>query len=627
MAFTRGQTQVLYRFLPGAIFEHEQYGFCRVTAVDMRESNVNAMALFDGLTDLLQKWQDLEMRPGFPDPRDERNRRSYTVGVPHSVQFEPYPTLLECRGCGRVYRLSDLKRARGASPGRCLQCNQPLNQLRYVQAHNCGRLEELYYPLCPKHGSSYITFLDTGRVRSARWRCGACGGAELGRLRMTPCNCAYSRRAAEDRRSASERYLNMLVTTDRALYMPHIFPFINFEPKKQEFVATEDQELVPIVLARTWGILDTPVDRVLKERLKYSAGGTEGATKDNTSAEMAAALERIDPNHPLVKRWRELNSEGRTPPGEAAAAKVRSLLGELPPGSFVPRQLLEHTAILDTLKNTTVDTAAGWNRERGDTSGAEALTKAARDADRRLGIARFLLVEEFPIALCGAGYTRMSRDPARSVLVPFSTATGDGRIPLYVVTAETEGIYFQLDPLRVATWLTENGFVAGAPPKTLEQAWAWIWRLIPGLRQNRWDHNFAEAPAVAARTLLHTISHALLRHVEWSGFSSDSIGEYLVPSALACVLYANRYAETKIGGLATLFEQQLGIWLEDAVQSARQCTYDPFCSDEGGSCVGCLHREYNCPSFNSELSRAVLYGGPLPQTDHAIATVRRGFWS
>ena len=31
MAFSRGQTQVLYQFLPGAVFEHDQYGFCLIS--------------------------------------------------------------------------------------------------------------------------------------------------------------------------------------------------------------------------------------------------------------------------------------------------------------------------------------------------------------------------------------------------------------------------------------------------------------------------------------------------------------------------------------------------------------------------------------------------------------------
>jgi hypothetical protein len=126
------------------------------------------------------------------------------------------------------------------------------------------------------------------------------------------------------------------------------------------------------------------------------------------------------------------------------------------------------------------------------------------------------------------------------------------------------------------------------------------------------------------------MSHVLLRHVEWSGFSQNSVGEYLIPGALSGILYANRYAETKIGGLTTLFEHQLGIWLDDSSQSGRQCVYDPFCTDEGGTCVGCLHREYNCPQFNRELSRAVLYGGPTPPpelgSDLGVQVIDTGFW-
>ena len=57
----------------------------------------------------------------------------------------------------------------------------------------------------------------------------------------------------------------------------------------------------------------------------------------------------------------------------------------------------------------------------------------------------------------------------------------------------------------------------------------------------------------------------------------------------------------------------------------------PFCTDEGGTCVGCLHREYNCPQFNRELSRAVLYGGPTPPPELGgglgVPTVEHGYWN
>jgi hypothetical protein len=201
---------------------------------------------------------------------------------------------------------------------------------------------------------------------------------------------------------------------------------------------------------------------------------------------------------------------------------------------------------------------------------------------------------------------------------------------LYVVAAETEGIYLQLDAARVVSWLVENGWLQHPAPATAGEAWAWLYRHAPGLWQHRWQPDYNHPMSVAIRTLLHTISHVLLRHVEWSGFSQNSVGEYLLPGALACVLYANRYAETKIGGLTTLFEQRLGIWLGDSAQSGRECVYDPFCTDEGGTCVGCLHREYNCPQFNRELSRAVLYGGPAPTADHGadlgLTAIRHGFW-
>ena len=240
------------------------------------------------------------------------------------------------------------------------------------------------------------------------------------------------------------------------------------------------------------------------------------------------------------------------------------------------------------------------------------------------------IVSDFPIALCAVGYTRITRDPNRSILTPFETLDPNGRVPLYVVSSETKGIYFQLDPVRVVTWLIDNRWVQSAIPASAESAWAWLYAQVPGLCQSRWQPNFNDPLAVGIRTLIHTLSHVLLRHVEWSGFSQNSVGEYLIPGSLSGILYANRYAETKIGGLTTLFEHQLGIWLDDSSQSGRQCVYDPFCSDEGGTCVGCLHREYNCPQFNRELSRAVLYGGhtPPPELGGALGVpvIERGFW-
>src|SRR5262245_15089814 len=139
-AFTRGQTQVLFRYLPNAIFEHDDYGLCRVTSVTQEAVALNRDALFDAMTDLLAMWQEPRFVANFPDPRDTQQRARYTLGSPKAVQFEPYPTTFICRKCARTARFADLKRRNATGSGAC-QCGGRLARIRYVQAHNCGRLQ------------------------------------------------------------------------------------------------------------------------------------------------------------------------------------------------------------------------------------------------------------------------------------------------------------------------------------------------------------------------------------------------------------------------------------------------------------------------------------------------------
>lgn len=633
MAFTRGQTQVLYQFLPGSVFEHDKYGFCKVTSVELQERQVNQDAIFSAISDLLFQWPSDNFRAGFPDPRHQHNRRFYAIGVPTTVRFTPFPTVLECRRCRRVYRLRDLTRRINGEPRHCPTCKGILGQLRYVQAHNCGRIEELYYPrhACSIHGSKFLMFQDTGRVRSARWRCGACGDAEVGRLRMTPCGCQYSNALANQKGSIYERGLKTLSLTDSALFLPHVVPFINFN-EEEERVFYKDPETLCLVLARLWGILKESLPYTIQERSRRLGGNAREAGHDDIAEDIARALEQIEPNNPLVRKWKETREGKAVPPGQGAVERVGALLGGATPTahSLTPRQLIEHAAIVDTLNTTSVEEVAEDLSGIGDVDGANSLRVGKKFASQQLGIAELKIVSDFPIALCAAGYTRITRDPTRTVLTPFESATTEGRVPLYVVSSDTEGIYFQLDPIRVVTWLIENGWMRKPIPTSEDAAWAWLYTHVHGLFESRWDPNFDGQPAIAVRTLLHTISHVLLRHIEWSGFSQSSVGEYLLPAALAGVLFANRYAESKIGGLTTLFEHQLGIWLDESAQTGMQCIYDPFCTDEGGTCVGCLHREYNCPQFNRELSRATLYGGPTPSPELGsylgVQSIELGFW-
>lgn len=617
MDFNRGKVQILYSYLPGAIFAHDDYGHCVVTTVEMNElPNINGDAVLEVVNDTLDQWTQEWQHAAFPVARSAVDLdRSFVIGEPTSVRFEPFPTTLRCQRCGRVHRLLDLRRSR-SQPGRCSVrgCGATMEQMPFVQAHHCGRLEEIFVQRqgCSLHGTDGLYFDDTGRVTTARWRCRLCGGAEVARLRQTPCACEFSRLGTQD---PSEQRLRFLAVTDPAVFKPQILPFINFP--REDITRLATAEARPWVLARIWGLLDRPVNAAIGDR---------PAQENDETAELVRAIAAIQPDHPQVRAWNLKQS--RRQQQHAVVDQIYRLLHETAPAAMrVGRRLIEQVAVLDSVSSVGVEAVAQRVEESGDADQAAQLRSTSWWAREHLGIADLRSLEGFPIGLVSIGFTRISADPSRTILNPFPQL--NQRTPLYTVVASTEAIYLQLDPRRVVRWLEGNRLLAAATAGTAAEAWARLYSEVPSLGARRSSPDYAAPAASAVRTLLHSMSHVLLRYIEWSGYASQSVGEYLMPEGLACVLYASRYTDTKVGGLLTLFEQGLDRWLERAEHEGGDCVMDPFCSEEGGACVGCLHREFNCTEFNRELSRATLFGGTVPQQGPAVVPFGpevNGFW-
>jgi hypothetical protein len=619
-AFSRGQTQVLFRHLPGAIFEHDDYGLCRVTSVTQEAVDINKDALFDAMADLLAMWSNGNFVNSFPDPRDAQLQTRYAVGAPKSVQFEPYPATFICRKCSRTARFVDLQRRRATDLGTCRSCGGSLARIRYVQAHNCGRLQELFVPAkCGTCDSAeHVAFLDPGRVKHARWYCAKCK-TDLQAMRMSRCNCAYSESIGGGGGFSPEQWLKVVPTGDPSLYITHTAAFVNF-PDAASVKLRSAPDSLALVLGRIWGLMDTKVEELLSQRAQASRDAG-----DSVAAEVVEALRALDPSNPAVKKFDEARTHSN---GKETVDRVTHLLAKYGcPMNGAPRRgMIEHVTLMDRTSLTSTDDVSAMLRRRNDVEGAATIEQAAAFARNLMGIKCVRVINDFPLTLAAFGYTRLSRDPARAVLSSFP-ADDRGRLPVYALSSETEALWFELSPLFVASWVQRNGLLAHAALDTDQEAWAYLYAQVPGIRQSPTEPAYLERNAVAIRTLLHTMSHVFLRRIEWSGFAPSSVGEYLLPGSLSFVLYANRYVETPIGGLTTLFEQRLETWLWDAVQSGCECVYDPICGDDGGSCAGCLHREHNCALFNRELSRATLYGGPLPQAS-SIGALRltSGFW-
>src|SRR5690606_604652 len=117
------------------------------------------------------------------------------------------------------------------------------------------------------------------------------------------------------------------------------------------------------------------------------------------------------------------------------------------------------------------------------------------------------------------------------------------------VTSTAEGIMLQLNPMRVAKWLIDNELVYDQYPTDHLLSWAWCKRVMPrlslfrGITNAPEDLNLAEK---ATLTLVHTISHLMLKHIEWSGFDPESVGEYILPETLSIVIHSNNYSSFTI---------------------------------------------------------------------------------
>lgn len=618
--FKRSRTQILYRYLPGALFEHDQYGICRVADVAITAAeNINESALQNAVVNLLSAHIG---RVNFPDPYTEWE--DYIVGVPDRVNFEPFPPIVECSNCGHITSLVQLGRLPAGTVPVCQQCHSgKYRQLAYVTIHSCGNLDEIPIPSCPEHGKANMYFVDTGRFVTAEWRCSKCSYTR-GMPRYT-CNCLYTRYVSDNLKEGDTigNRNNMIYarTNDTSVFYSHTFSIVNLGENDFERLR-QDEKTNGLLLAKLWGLINENIFELIKRR--------EAATHNKSSnTEHLRLIESLLAEHPEDDRIRQLLSHHSSQVNLPGDKEIDEVEANVPGSTSVqPSQaLLEHILILDSLNIIGPKEAIDNADQRGDVAGRLDFELGLHFAENNLGLKAIACITDFPIALASPGYSRVSKSPGSTVLNPYRSERYADKVPIYVVTSNTEAIMVQLDPQRVVRWLTENGFGEGTTPTTEYDSWVWIRRHMPNLRTFQgivYEQEHLNLAELATLTLLHTISHVLMKEINWSGFDPESVGEYLLPEALSLVIHSNNYTSFTIGGMVTMYEQRLHGWLREAYNAAFHCIYNPICEDEGGSCSGCVHRQYNCEAFNHFLSRSVLKGG---YSLYPKRVVEVGYWT
>jgi Domain of unknown function (DUF1998) len=218
------------------------------------------------------------------------------------------------------------------------------------------------------------------------------------------------------------------------------------------------------------------------------------------------------------------------------------------------------------------------------------------------------------------GFTRITA-PERGELEPAKrVALTHGR-PTWVpaVDRRGEGIFLELDESAVRSW-------AAAAERTDR---------IRALRNayNQWRFNRGHLPdsqfPIARFTLLHTLSHLLIRQVSLEcGYSSASLRERLYigtaqrPTAGVLLSTSASDSEGTLGGLVSLgTKRHLTRLLDLAFDDAQFCSLDPLCAEHvpsspsdalhGAACHACLFAsETTCEANNRWLDRAVLIDLP-----------------
>lgn len=225
------------------------------------------------------------------------------------------------------------------------------------------------------------------------------------------------------------------------------------------------------------------------------------------------------------------------------------------------------------------------------------------------------VVDNFPLLNTVFGYTRASTDAKETALRSFQHPYGLDALTVWGDRSPSEAIVLELDRAAIVEWLKENGYLTGiVEPDSNDDAQLKAW-FLSNVDNTQVQDPFTPIEDELTRViyrLIHSASHSLMSTAsEQCGLDSDSISELILPTVPAIVLYAQSMEHFALGGMFTLFKTRIHPWIDDAVEHAVRCIYDPACLEDkdGAACHACLHvSEFTCQYYNGALDRGLLVG-------------------
>jgi hypothetical protein len=585
----RSHSQILYSYLPGAVFRHEERVYGKVVSVDGdRLTGLNEAVIYEEIASYLERWPD-EQRHDLPLPKDLRVNE-YRIIRPDLVRWELFPLVFECsrRSCARVCSFRTFDDL--AKSPTCQRCGGPLQQLRFYNAHNCGQIRAIHVPRCSSHGYDELSFDNTGSFLTATWRCHGpgCNGGVVHRTNMSPCNCHSF--------PGRDNVVRMRAHTldDPRAYQAHSIDLVNIDSSVFQTYQRHPAR-AQIAVAHFLGLVDG-----IKDGMRDVDTGSDG---ERMSAEQWAVKEatyrEMGLNDDEIAALKKM--KGPADSGVAAITDISSAVLETVAKN---RPFYERAAVYDTAEVPRVSLVDQLQRarERGDTLQAEAIEAACMLATA-MGISELAVTWEFPIAKVAFGYTREKHTPGEAAIRGFRHARQhEGKYPVFAVGSSTEALLVTLSAKDVLAFLHHKDEIATAPADE-DAARRQLLEIFAA-------EQIQPTPAQTIRLLIHTLSHLLLRGLDDGqiGFAEASLAEWLVPETLTFAVYANTLKDFTLGSLWTLLNNRSLSWLRAVVNRSVRCENDPICYEHSPrSCERCSYLTFGCRTFNESLDRETLY--------------------
>lgn len=606
-ATQRSISQIIRRHTPGSLVyldEHNLHG--RVTYIAGEPAqDVDKDHLHKRFLQFLKQWKRDGKLYGIDD---NIGVDDITAITPDAVYWEPYPPLYRCSN-SNCQVLHDGRDAVNFT-NECRRCGSELRQMQFVYYHHCGELGYLRPPgnlKCPTHGKSFLYFYDTGSYFTSKWRCRECNYEKD--FYFPPCGNPTCK--AE---KSGKPFLQGSFWNDQWVHYCQTLDYINMDERLTE-------RFLRVVRGKNLllrGVLgEVPAgNKRLQQMLEQ-----EGITCPNCQATDIPVGSRF------CNYCGQLLPDGLYDNSEESALAKYEISSSSPRCVWALLRDMEGSRSLRNVAQEQEDEGEG----RPQTNPYRWGLKQANAA----GIADVILVTNFPLTTAAVGYTRYQSGPPTAWLRPFPRVGKKDerqRYPLYTHSVETEAWLVQLQAKVIAQWIIDNNWQPWAAhlseliedvDETMLKEW-FMEQLIPIQEQLPTASTEDAQLYHRVQALLHSFSHiTLLALALHSGIDATSLGEILMTDALGFAIYTG---SSDLGAMTAAFRQITGIVFNSVIEDYASCKFDPLCRyDDGGACVGCVQLYRGCQLFNSNLSRAFLYGGPTG--DIAPGEVKVGFFT